>query len=454
MKMKLTIKIAILFFGFLYISSCKKYLENPPNKALLVPTTTADLQALLNEQSVMNEGAPCLTDFATDDAFYSYSQWQGLAVHQTRNSYVWAEDIFEGEASFDWNAGYATVYYANVVLDGLSKFTDSQDPNYNIVKGRALFYRAISFYNLQEEFGEPYDLKTSKSDLGIIIKLTPNLDAKVSRSSVQATYNQILDDLSKALNLLPNTADLQAPTTPTKAAVYGLLARVNLSLRNYEEAGINADNCLKMYNKLTDYNTIKSGVRNPFGRQKSVEIIFENEQILSYQYDLGVDTSLYKQYDSNDLRKQLFFRFSTNNSIVYNGTYGFIAGTPSNSLCTDEMYLIRAEANARLGHLSIALDDLNTLLIQRFKTGTYIPFSSTNTDTLLNEILIERRKELLYRGLRWTDLRRLNKEPKFAKTITRVLNGQLITLPANDAKYAYPIPIQETQLTGIPQNNR
>ena len=109
----------------------------------------------------------------------------------------------------------------------------------------------------------------------------------------------------------------------------------------------------------------------------------------------------------------------------------------------------------RLGSINAAMDDLNALIIKRWKNnGTFVPFTAATANEALAKVLKERRKELIFRGLRWTDLRRLNKDPRFAITLTRNLNGVVYTLPPNDDRYTLPIPDQEIKISGIAQNPR
>ena len=72
-----------------------------------------------------------------------------------------------------------------------------------------------------------------------------------------------------------------------------------------------------------------------------------------------------------------------------------------------------------------------------FQNDTY---ANRTALTTLTQILTERRKELVHRGCRWTDLRRLNMDPRFATTLTRTLLGATYTLPPNDSRYTLQIP--------------
>jgi hypothetical protein len=57
----------------------------------------------------------------------------------------------------------------------------------------------------------------------------------------------------------------------------------------------------------------------------------------------------------------------------------------------------------------------------------------------LQLVVDERRREFFGTGLRWYDLRRLNKDAQFAKTITRSYNGVTYTLAPNSNGYVFPL---------------
>ncbi len=123
-------------------------------------------------------------------------------------------------------------------------------------------------------------------------------------------------------------------------------------------------------------------------------------------------------------------------------------------LATDEMFLIKAECLARKGRITESMDLLNGLLIRRWnKTKVYVPYIATGSADALRIVLLERRKELMMRGLRWMDVKRLNKEGANI-TFTRTLNGKLYQLSPNDLRFALPIPEDVISLSGMEQNKR
>ena len=115
------------------------------------------------------------------------------------------------------------------------------------------------------------------------------------------------------------------------------------------------------------------------------------------------------------------------------------------------MYLVGAESNAWLGNLDAALEDVNLLLKKRWdKTKTFVPISGTTKAEVLAKIRLERRKELLMRGVRWIDIKRYNREGENIVP-RRNIKGSIISLPVGSPLYALPLPSDIISL-GIPQN--
>jgi hypothetical protein len=158
---------------------------------------------------------------------------------------------------------------------------------------------------------------------------------------------------------------------------------------------------------------------------------------LSYAY---ADSALYPLYANGDLRKSIFFKAGTvANSKMYKTSYTKVT-LPFAGIATDEIYLIKAECLARKGDASGAMSALNILLKARWATNSFIPIAANSPDDALIKTLLERRKELVMRGTRWTDLKRLNKDSRFKVTIYRKVNGVSYTLAPGDLRYTWPIP--------------
>jgi hypothetical protein len=84
----------------------------------------------------------------------------------------------------------------------------------------------------------------------------------------------------------------------------------------------------------------------------------------------------------------------------------------------------------------------------------FVPITADNETKALKIILEERRKELVTRGLRWSDLRRLNMDPRFQVTLERTYNGEIYQLLPDDKRYTFPIPQDEIDRSGLEQNDR
>jgi tetratricopeptide (TPR) repeat protein len=455
------------------INGCKKmdeWLDEKYNKSDVMPKTISDFQKLLDNDNVINLNNPVIGEIGTDNFYLGTTEWQNLPVSQ-RNSYIWEKDIFEGAPNDDWKYGYRIIEYSNIAINGLAKISASASEQnaYNSVLGSALFYRAFALYSLSQIFSKPYNPTSAANDLGVPLKLSDDVNEEVVRSTVQQVYTRIVEDLQKARDLLPQ--NLVRTTRPSRTAANALLSRVFLHMEEYENAEVSATAALQDYNTLINFNTLNSASIFPFPRLSTTT---NNPEVIFWATGVGyqalrpgfiavasVDSLLLKSYEDNDLRKSIFYMAIAGPfpKIVFKASYAgnFDVFT---GISTNEIFLNRAEAFARQNKVTEAMKDLNDLLRTRWKNDqngstTYTDKTTATGQQALTIILEERRKELPFHGqIRWEDLRRLNKDPNFSKTLIRVVNGQTYTLAPNDNRYVYPIPEDEIKLSGIQQNPR
>jgi len=97
----------------------------------------------------------------------------------------------------------------------------------------------------------------------------------------------------------------------------------------------------------------------------------------------------------------------------------------------------------RNGKVEAGLADLNHLLENRWEKGKYVPVENLSQTEALKVILGERRKELIFRGIRWSDLRRLNIEGANI-SLERTVNGKMYVLAPNDPRWTWPFPLEAT----------
>lgn len=448
-------KIMLFLAVMICLNSCKKFLDVKPDKKQVIPGTLEDCRSLLNSQ-FLGGGYPVAAEISSDDYYLTFNNWNAL-LPSNREPYLWQSDA---NISFgEWSAPYERILVANQVLETLSdiKPLAQEQVEWNKLKGTALLLRAMCYYSLAQIFTKPYDPGTAAQDLGIPLRLGTSIDEKIERGNLQQTYQRIVQDLTESAGLLPaeqpDTRVKKSVIMPVKAAAFAALARVYLIMGDYPNAFNNADASLKQYGILMNYNTLDTSQYYPIPRfNQEVVLELEGSGLVPVLFGLASD-DLRNLYPEDDLRKTLYFRDNKDGTYSFKGTY--VPGSIFSGLATDEIYLIRAECSARAGNIAAALADLNTLRKNRWNaTAVFIPLTASNVEDALKLVILERRKELPFRTLRWTDLRRLNKDNRSAVTLKRMLNGQQYTLPPNDLRYTLLIPREVLQRVNLPQNPR
>lgn len=456
--------IGVLLISALIISSggCKKFLDKKQNKSLVVPETLSDLQAILDDLASMNQSrTPSYGETSCDEYFLTTDLYNTAETIKegSQKFYTWQYFPITG-AGNDWSACYQPIYNSNLVLDILKSIpkTGSNTDSWDNIYGSAKFYRAYYFSQLLWNYAKAYDSTTADKDWGIVLRLTSDFNIPSVRANNEQSYQQTIKDAKESIYQLPTYPNIE--TRPSKMAAYGLLARIYLSMRKYNLALLYADSCLQLNSELMDFNdnnnfNLDINANGPF-KPLNKEIVFYSEMNrYNFLYNTvsfsRIDTILFRSYSNNDLRRNAYFSSSSDGFHIFKGSYANSYSYCFSGIGTDEMYLVRAECLIRTGFIDKGLSDLNFLLQSRYLAGTYTLPVLQNAAEGLDLVLNERSKELVMRGLRWMDLKRLNKEGRNI-ILKRNVDGQVYDLLPNSDFYALPIPDDIIEMTGIPQN--
>lgn len=404
-------------FRYLYVAlivlflcnSCEKFLDKKPDKNLVKIESSNDLSSLMNHIENMNNSyISGIGELASDNFFVYENGWNIYSNFEINIApYIWRKLPI---ALTNWNSIYYNkILPSNIVIHYINNVSFTSISAKNEILGTAYFFRGYSFFDLSQIFSPVYDSKLGYENLGIIIKLSPDVNEVSKRSTLNETYLQIISDLKRAALLLPNSQPLY-PTRPYKGSAYAALSRCYMAMGDYKNANIYADSALQLQNTILDYSKIP--VRDYAFQPFNKEVIFYSQmsgQYLLNENIMRIDTNLISEYSDEDFRLNLFFKKVADGKYTFVGDYSQKnTATFFNGLTTTEMLLNRAETSVRLGDLKNGVLDIESLLNFRLKVLPNL--ENLTQDDLLNLILIERRKELVFRGIRWSDLRRLNSE--------------------------------------------
>jgi hypothetical protein len=336
-----------------------------------------------------------------------------------------------------WGAAYNGINRANNVLASLPALEEDFDEfEYAQLKGEAHFIRALNYFNLSNFFG------------GVPLITEPISEVPdsvgVARSSLAAVHAFVEADLAQARAGLPELGPDAEGRAGYEAAT-ALLARVHLYQREWQQAYDLADEIIE-----SGSFELEGQYENVFEKEQTNESILElpftvtDAGSLSFWfYPSGLggrrgfapSAAFRNSFEAADQRFDVAAQFTAGGT-VYGDKY-----TDISSLADDipvlrlaEMYLIRAEAAARLGDLGQAIDDVNVI---RNRAGLADLAATVDTQAeVLEAVLNERRHELFYEGHRFFDLKR------FADAVVSA-QARLTALGLTGHRLLFPIPQRE-----------
>jgi len=438
----------IILLCVLLFTSCDKYLDvQPKGKRLL--ETVADYDAWLNNVNSIANAIPNELNQLQDNLDLPNISNPSTSVNDW--IYTWRRQYADETSTppVIWKDFYETIYYFNTVLEGIDEASGGTPQQKQSLKAEALLGRAFSYLYLVNLYGKSYNAGTASEDLAVPFVTSNDLNTPTpARSTVQAIYNHIIDDITKALPHLPQD-NSKNRFRGSVAAAYSVLARTYLYMGDYTNAAKYAQLALDNGpDEVLDYAALPSaaGIKDLITRPGTIYA-----RLLKTTYTQYTPTLDYlKSFDVKDLRLAYHYVYLgdytfTKRGEVYHLGIGvaYSGAYPNCGTSVEEMRLILAECAARDHDLPKAIDELDKLRKARFKPDDYEKFESTDEEEVLQKVLAERNFEFAFNGMRWFDMRRLDAEDRMPEVNRYDGQGNVIaTLPPHSLKYTLQIPIQ------------
>ena len=357
--------------------------------------------------------------------------------------------------TFTWEFPFTLINQINIFIDGVNSSSYLLDSEKQALLGQAYAMRAFYYFQLAMEFQHTYSFDPSLPAPPIYKE--PANEGK-PMSTLSELYNFILEDLNYAVQFTPEARINKSYVN--RSVAYAISAQVNQVMGNWQEAANMASAAKQSYElNSTQYN-------GGFDDMNDSEWIWAMPQQLdqSNYFDIaphsftdvnsdGYGLAFWNRdfvalFSETDVRNTFTNQFEGEEENRYNTwtsskfKFAFTSDIPI--IRSVEMLLIEAEAKARLGDETEAADLLFEL--QKNRDINAIP-SGNNGESLIEEILVERRKELYgENGIEWYDAKRLR------VGISRTGNHRIksaANLQPDDKKFYLKIPQKEIDANNL-----
>ena len=460
MRKLLYILPVILILGF---AACENYVDITPTGKKTVDSTDTyyELIALPNRAyhpaafALLSDNVWSKESNIIGNEFIS---WDG--INMTFNEAANRKELSDNNL---YENCYTYILRSNIVISLVDASLGDKDVK-ELAKAEAKIMRAWDHFILINTFAKAYNPETAATDGGVAIIDKYDLEATPTKSTVAQVYDFIIKDIEEALPYLQ-----EEPVNvyhPSKAFGYALAARVYLFHRDWKKAKEAAEESLKLNNTLIDY--IDLGAK---GGPTKVTTYAKggNPEVLNYAYMGGptevlafcygmLSPEMVQLFGQNDERLNQFFKTSDNSvyyfdegsgAALWNTSITYSKFQPmSVGMRTAEVYLILAEAKARLKDIPGAVQTLNQLREKRIKRAEAVLPEPATERAMVQAVIDERRKELISGFSRFWDLKRYNTEADYAKTITRTfplvstdVEKKTYTLKPDSRLYIIPFPL-------------
>jgi starch-binding outer membrane protein, SusD/RagB family len=438
--MKKYIYLYVWLMAGIALSSCEDRLREILPRTAIAPEAVAsaqDVERLLigaydGHQSGGAGASFNYLGYLTEDLSADNLQWRATFFQHgevDRNT-ILPENVLVQRY---WIYSFVANYRTNEILEIIQGLDAAAFPagRRDQIIGEAHYLRAYAYYRLVTLFG------------GVPIAI-PNTLEPIPRNTEEEVWNQIVADLNMAIDLAPTFTNREFAS---KESARALLARVHLIRQNWAEARDLAEEVINSgrFTLAADYASIFRGgagtseiimqLTNTETEAESFHGFFLLDQDpynpfgTGGRLELPVHPSLIAAYEPGDVRRDASIapaRPGFYQALKYPS--GGTGDDPFYINRISEMYLISAEASAEAANSPAAgIGRLNELRAVR-GLGPVAPGSM---DAFRDAVLHERRVELAFEGVRWTDLKRTGRAIEVLPNVTSP--NQLL----------YPVPTTE-----------
>lgn len=454
-------KFLLVLIAFAMVTGCsKEFLEEPKNtdgvtsdvvfsdRALVEAYISGILRNFRSQYSATDTGGLYSLYFARtvkgNDLIQAATWYRFDYAHENR------EPNYR-RVIFNWDYNYDNVNQANVLIKNVEESSlDANSKKEFIAVGKTL--RAFHYFQLALEFCPNYNTNKTIARLPIYLEPATGESEGNAPSPTSDVYDLILSDLKEAIQDLPDAR--LGKSYINKAVANGILARVLLVTQDDWELASSAAKAAYGSNAASAVvSTNWGGGFNDLSDQEWIWGMYQDDietnyyygapfaqmdhLVLSY-YGTYVNKNFVNKFSDTDVRKLFFDIYGSTTPyrefITTKFAFTFDADAPI--MRKSEMVLADAEAQYHLGNESGAKNLLFALQSNRDASAVM----STNTgQALLDEILLERRKELYGEiGVEWFDAKR------YRKSIVRDPEHRVVlTVPADSELFFLKIPEKE-----------
>jgi hypothetical protein len=424
-------------------------------------TSATDLSFVLNsaydrmsESGYYGRNSIIMGDVRTDNAYSNMNSGR----------FADSDMDYSSNGAGPWSTIYRVIAITNIVINADASNLTGSAAQITHIQGQAHALRALAHFDLLQDYGQHFiSGQGGGASLGVPYVKTYKDPANLEppRDTVGSNVGDIAADLTSAISMMDDSFN-SSTSYMTKAGAYAILARATLYAGSVDPSlYATADSAAKWVIANSGASPVSAaGFASSYTTDNASNSVFElafsgtdNRGINGVAYILrgtsygdvriltgtGPNPDLLDIYDAGDVRGASNMIGTAQGYPTMLGKFPSMNGSDNVTLFrVEEMHLIAAETSLRAGNTADALSYLNNIpAIRGLGAGYYASAS-------LENILLERRKEFAFEGLRFHDLSRMGMDMPQIDSFKQLNDDLTGTPPAYGShRYAYPIALAE-----------